>query len=293
MARIRTVKPEFWTSEQVMECSPIARLAFIGMWSFCDDAGIHPASAKTLKAEVFPGDDITATEIEALVGELLATDLLVEYEAAGKRYWHVTGWHHQRIDQPTYKHPRPDGTIPEGAARRRADQQKAPRSSSVRAEFAEQSQGNLRVLDGCSSPEGKGKEGSGQDRKSPPFIPPVGGDASPPRKQRSERGQTFTEWRELIKAKGEKQIAGYQPMVDYAEKTGLPLDFISLAWDVFRRRFIEDEKAKKKKYINWRATFLNYIKGNYLKLWAWSDRDNCYVLTTVGQQADREHREAA
>ena len=49
MARIRTVKPEFWASEQVMECSPIARLLFIGLWNFCDDAGNHPLSEKTLR----------------------------------------------------------------------------------------------------------------------------------------------------------------------------------------------------------------------------------------------------
>lgn len=51
MARIRSIKPEFWTSEQVMALSPLARLAFLGMWNFCDDAGIHPASAKTLNAQ--------------------------------------------------------------------------------------------------------------------------------------------------------------------------------------------------------------------------------------------------
>jgi len=43
MARIRTIKPEFWVSEQVGECSPNARLLFIGMWNFCDDRGVHPA----------------------------------------------------------------------------------------------------------------------------------------------------------------------------------------------------------------------------------------------------------
>ena len=41
MARIRSIKPEFWTAEQVMECSPMARLLFIGMWNFCDDGGNH------------------------------------------------------------------------------------------------------------------------------------------------------------------------------------------------------------------------------------------------------------
>lgn len=34
MARIRTIKPEFWTSEQVMGCAPLARLLFIGLWNF-------------------------------------------------------------------------------------------------------------------------------------------------------------------------------------------------------------------------------------------------------------------
>ena len=42
MARIRTIKPEFWTSEQVVDCSPTARLLFIGLWNFCDDGGVHP-----------------------------------------------------------------------------------------------------------------------------------------------------------------------------------------------------------------------------------------------------------
>lgn len=105
MARIRTIKPEFWTAEQVLDCSPLARLLFIGMWNFCDDGGNHPASLKTIKAEVFPGDDINSDDIRRLIDELLSNDLLAEYEAGGKTYWHVTGWHHQKIEKPSYKHP--------------------------------------------------------------------------------------------------------------------------------------------------------------------------------------------
>lgn len=113
MARIRTTKPEFWTSEQIVECSPIARLAFIGMWTFCDDNGIHPASAKRLKMEVFPSDAFGEQEIQAMVDELIAADLLTYYEVAGKGYWLVTGWQkHQKIERPTYRHPLPDGTQP-------------------------------------------------------------------------------------------------------------------------------------------------------------------------------------
>ncbi|VVM43670.1 hypothetical protein PS623_00385 [Pseudomonas fluorescens] len=105
MARIRTIKPEFWTSEQIMECSAMARLLFIGMWNFCDDAGNHPMSPKTLKALVFPGDDITALAVEALLAELVENRLITLYEAASKQYLHVNGWHHQKIDRPTVKHP--------------------------------------------------------------------------------------------------------------------------------------------------------------------------------------------
>ena len=112
MARIRTIKPEFWTSEQVMECSTTSRLLFIGMWNFCDDAGNHPAAYRTLKAEVFPADDFTALQVEALVSELISAGLVEEYEADGKRYWHVTGWHHQRIEKPNFKHPTHENRLP-------------------------------------------------------------------------------------------------------------------------------------------------------------------------------------
>ena len=108
--RIRTVKPEFWVSEQIMNLSPLARLLFIGMWNFCDDAGIHPASTRTLKAEVFAGDDVA---VAPLMAELIEQGLLMEYEVAGKRFWWVTGWRHQKIDRPTYKHPLPDGAMPD------------------------------------------------------------------------------------------------------------------------------------------------------------------------------------
>jgi len=114
MARIRSIKPEFWTSEQVMNCSPIARLLFIGLWNFCDDAGNYVASAKTIKANVFPGDDILSSSIQELLDELSSNGLIVYYSFENKDFLHVTGWHHQKIDRPTYKHPpyKPDDETP-------------------------------------------------------------------------------------------------------------------------------------------------------------------------------------
>ena len=120
-----------------MECSPTARLLFIGLWNFCDDGGNHPASTKTLKAEVFPGDDISASAVQQLVAELVAQGLLIEYQSAGKAYWHVTGWHHQKIEKPTIKFPAPPGN---------------PQP------VADQSPNARRVVGESSPPEGKGED---------------------------------------------------------------------------------------------------------------------------------------
>jgi len=105
MARIRSIKPEFWTDEKIVECSPIARLLFVGMWNFCDDGGNHPVSVKTIKMEVFPGDDFSVAQISGFIGELSNQGLIAEYEAEGRKYWHVMGWAHQKIDRPNKKYP--------------------------------------------------------------------------------------------------------------------------------------------------------------------------------------------
>ena len=105
MARIRSIKPEFWASEQVMECSPIARLLFIGLWNFCDDGGNHVDSDRTIKAEIFPGDDISSQDVRRLLDELSSNGLIAPYSSNGKGFIHVTGWQHQKIDRPSYKHP--------------------------------------------------------------------------------------------------------------------------------------------------------------------------------------------
>jgi len=108
MGRIRTIKPEFWTSPQVVECSPSARLLFVGMWNFCDDIGNHPAQPRRLKMEVFPGDDISTDSIGGLVAELLCAGLIFEYEVEDEQFWHVTGWKHQKVEKPTARYPRHD-----------------------------------------------------------------------------------------------------------------------------------------------------------------------------------------
>ncbi len=99
MARFRTIKPEFWTSEQVMECSTNVRLLFLGTWNFCDDEGRHPWAPRQLKALIFPSDDFTVAEIEAMLNQLAKVDLIRKYTVEGRSYFYVTGWKHQKIDK--------------------------------------------------------------------------------------------------------------------------------------------------------------------------------------------------
>ncbi|WP_261938261.1 hypothetical protein [Pandoraea sp. NE5] len=112
-----------------------------------------------------------------MVDELLRVGLLDEYEVAGQRFWIVTGWHHQKIDQPTFKHPGPDGTVPSGAPKRRQTRMKSQdstndrgadgeRSADDRGMFGEQSANERGAFGECSPPERSGVEGSGVSNDS-------------------------------------------------------------------------------------------------------------------------------
>jgi len=136
MARIRSIKPQFWTSEQIAECSPNARLLFIGMWNFCDDYGVHPASVARLKMEIFPADALSTEDIRRMVAELLANGLIEEYEIPGEgRYWWVTGWdRHQKPDTKTGLYPLPSGAI--GKKIRRTNAEDSPNGSRTLADHS-------------------------------------------------------------------------------------------------------------------------------------------------------------
>ena len=99
MARIRTIKPDFWTDEKLTECSLSARLLFIGTWNFADDNGNLDRSSKQIKARVFPLDNL---DCEPLILELLEKELLVEYEYEDRLYLHIQGFNkHQLINRPS------------------------------------------------------------------------------------------------------------------------------------------------------------------------------------------------
>src|SRR5690625_4874496 len=58
MARIRTLKPEFWDSPSTARAELAVRLTFMAMWNWADDSGHGTANLKELEAFCWPNDDV-------------------------------------------------------------------------------------------------------------------------------------------------------------------------------------------------------------------------------------------
>ena len=102
MARIRTIKPEFFTSLTIASLTLEARLTFIGLWTHVDDAGRCVNDARLIKAALWPLDDRLTDDIVSDLGALTECSLIAQYEVRGRRYLAITNWtEHQRINRPT------------------------------------------------------------------------------------------------------------------------------------------------------------------------------------------------
>lgn len=132
MARIRTIKPDFWSDERLTECSVSARLLFIGLLNFADDAGNLQRSTRKIKMQIFPAESF---DCEPLILELIAQRVITEYSLNGEKYLNIKNFlKHQVINRPS------KSSIP-------------PMNEAINADtFTED-----------SLTEGKGKEGKGKE----------------------------------------------------------------------------------------------------------------------------------
>ncbi|SKA30896.1 hypothetical protein SAMN02745126_05046 [Enhydrobacter aerosaccus] len=105
MARIRTIKPEFFTSDDICALSPLARLLYVGLWCEADRAGRLVWMPRVFKRRYLPDD---ACDIETLSAELLGRGLVVLY---GDGLAHIpTFSRHQHVNprEASSKLPSPD-----------------------------------------------------------------------------------------------------------------------------------------------------------------------------------------
>lgn len=100
MARIRTIKPEFWQNEQLASLNQHARLLAIALLNHADDDGYFLANTALVRAACFPFDD-DSTNVRRSLDELSHIGYIEVRETAGKSIGRVVKFKdHQRIDRP-------------------------------------------------------------------------------------------------------------------------------------------------------------------------------------------------
>lgn len=170
MARIRTIKPEFWTDGDVVHMTPWARLFFIGTWNFtmCDQGHLLDDPVR-LKMQILPADDV---DPYALIEELVQHGRLTRLQdGEGRRYLHVKRFtDHQKLEKRW---------TPRCSACNAEDLWEPPAETSPKLARVSESLGEHAETPRTSTelPEPlprTGQEGRGQDRTGQ--VPPPAGD---------------------------------------------------------------------------------------------------------------------
>lgn len=191
MARIRTIKPEFFTSDDIVGVSPLARLFYVSLWCEADREGRLAWSSSALKRRYLPNDDC---DIDDIAEELISRGMIVLYEINGKQYCEVpTFSQHQIINN-----------------------RESPSVLPARVKDA-----STRGF-GEGRKEGKGREDASKVDDDP--APP----AFNPKAELKERGvtdQTAKDWLTLRKAKkAPVSLTALQNIISQADKAGLSLE---------------------------------------------------------------------
>ncbi|MCE9838798.1 hypothetical protein LZ636_03730 [Proteus terrae] len=102
MARIRTIKPTFWTDEDMAEISESACLLAIGLLNYADDEGYFNANPKLIKAAIFPIRE-TSSSIPVLLQELSNCGYISLFSAQnGKHFGLINNFtKHQVVNKKT------------------------------------------------------------------------------------------------------------------------------------------------------------------------------------------------
>lgn len=139
MARIRTIKPEFFTSEDIVGLTPLARLLYVALWCEADREARLVWKPLTFKLRYFPADNC---DINAMCAEIIDAGLVVQY---GSGYAHIPSFKaHQHINPRESVSQLPD---PDASTTRQ------PRVGTRQARDSDAQVGR----------EGKGKEGDKRD----------------------------------------------------------------------------------------------------------------------------------
>lgn len=96
MARIRTIKPEFWRDEKIASLrNKLAGYFFIGLWNVADDEGKFQWNPRALSLHL---PIFRSKEVVTYLSELSQKGLIQKSECS--QWGLITNWNHQRINRP-------------------------------------------------------------------------------------------------------------------------------------------------------------------------------------------------
>jgi len=96
MPKIRGVKPDYWTDEDIVDLTIPARLLFIGLWNYACDNGHLQDKSKQIKMRLLPADDVNVAELLRELEEKgqikrrsgwITIPNLTKHQRPDKRYW--------------------------------------------------------------------------------------------------------------------------------------------------------------------------------------------------------------
>ena len=233
MARIRSIKPEFFKHDDLfdLECEtgfPI-RIAFAGLWTVADREGRFKWRPRRIKPEVLPHDDV---DMARVLDALWTRGFLVKYTSGTEIYgWIPTFSEHQSINnrETASVLPGPNG------------------DTSQIVEFNGELTCAPRVVNACPTGlvqdqgEGKGREGKGREGDRP---------------AQNTRAST---------TKGSRLPDDWSPTpedVSFAEGRGLNAEALEREAVRFRN-YWTSKSGRDATKTNWHRTWQNWILNDY------------------------------
>ena len=251
--RIRTIKPEFWRSEDIAALSIEDRLLFIGLWSYVEDNGVGRDESQLIQCDLYPLDTFTEASLRTRGGlmRLSQQGLITRFEGPdGRRYLQINSWDkHQKINRPS-----------------------KPRFPQYNAENCTLTEGSLSphctLAEGSLPEQGTGnrEQGTGKDT---PFSPPheteaaesasaetqtVAADAAPATANTSKPSKAS-------KARGTRLPDGWQPDQALADWTRANAPAAANATEVDRfRDYWQSLSGQRGIRADWAATWRNWAR---------------------------------
>ena len=112
MARIRTIKPDFFRSPDTARVDFPVRIFYQALWCWADDFGVGETNLNGLLGFAFPDDDeFTAQDMRRFCAEVAQHYGVVFYAVRGRHYFAIPSWEkHQKLEKRTErrKNPPPD-----------------------------------------------------------------------------------------------------------------------------------------------------------------------------------------